>query len=195
MGPASGRRATYDDLLAVPDTKIAEIIDGELVVSPRPAVPHARVASVLSQDLAPFDRPAATRGEPGGWWILFEPELHFDDDVLVPDLAGWTRARLAALADVAFFTLAPDWVCEVVSPTTARHDRVHKMAIYARAGVAHVWLVDPRARTIEVYAREASSWVVAGAFDGTAPVRAMPFDALALDPTRWWVETGPRPEG
>lgn len=189
MGPASPRRATYDDLLAVPDTKIAEIIDGELVVSPRPAIPHARAASALHADLVPFDRPAGAAGEPGGWWLLFEPELHFDDDVLVPDLAGWTRARLPKLTDVPFFTLAPDWLCEVVSPSTARYDRVQKLRIYARTGVETVWIVDPRARTIEVFVRDGEHWRMASASDGTAPIRVAPFEALALEPTRWWLET------
>jgi len=189
MGPASPRRATYDDLLAVPDTKVAEIIDGELVVSPRPAIPHARAASALHADLSPFDGPVRAPGETGGWWLLFEPELHFDDDVLVPDLAGWTRARLPALSDVPFFTLAPDWLCEVVSPSTARYDRVRKLRIYARAGVESVWIVDPRARTVEVFTRDGGSWRLAHGSDGEAPIRIAPFDALELDPTRWWIET------
>jgi len=189
MGPASPRRATYDDLLAVPDTKIAEIIDGELVVSPRPAIPHARAASALYADLAPYDRPVGAAGEAAGWWLLFEPELHFDQDVLVPDLAGWTRARLPKLSDAPFFTRAPDWLCEVVAPSTARYDRVRKLRIYARAGVDTVWIVDPRAHTVEVFTRDGGAWTMAHASDGTEPIRVAPFEALALDPARWWIET------
>ncbi|MGE0682703.1 MAG: Uma2 family endonuclease, partial [Candidatus Binatia bacterium] len=117
MNPAQ-RRATYEDLLKVPDILIAEILDGELITSPRPASPHARAASVLIQDVGPFDRQTGGPGGPGGWWILFEPELHLDADILVPDLAGWRRERMPVLRDMPYFAQAPDWVCEVVSPST-----------------------------------------------------------------------------
>jgi Uma2 family endonuclease len=140
------RRATWDDLLAVPDHMVAELIDGELYTSPRPAPPHALASSGIGSVL--FDRfngpPGGGSASPGGWWILFEPELHFGDDVLVPDLAGWRRERLPALPDLAYFTLAPDWVCEVISPSSGRLDRVKKMPVYAREGVAHLWLIDRR---------------------------------------------------
>ncbi len=145
------RRATYDDLLAVPDHLVAEIIDGELYTSPRPAPPHAVASSAILSVL--FDRFHGSSGSgaatPGGWWILIEPELHFGDDVLVPDVAGWRRARMPAVPDTAYFTTPPDWVCEVISPSSGRLDRVKKMPVYARAGVAHLWLVDPIARTLE----------------------------------------------
>jgi Uma2 family endonuclease len=124
---APKRRATYEDLMQVPDTKVAELIDGDLIVSPRPAVPHTHAASVIGGDLmSGFHGPPGAPPAPGGWWILLEPELHFGDDVLVPDWAGWRRERLPVLPD-AFVTLAPDWVCEVVSPSTARLDRGRKM--------------------------------------------------------------------
>jgi Uma2 family endonuclease len=180
------RRATYDDLMQVPDHLVAEIIDGELVTSPRPAMPHALASSSIAQDLAPFAREPGAPGVPGGWWILFEPELHFDDDVLVPDLAGWRRERLPHVPKVAFMTLAPDWVCEVVSPSTGRVDRVTKLPIYGRVGVAWAWLVDPIAKTLEVYRREANVWVVAASYGGRDVVRAEPFAAVEVDLTRWW---------
>ncbi|HBW47135.1 TPA: hypothetical protein DEF17_04295, partial [bacterium] len=117
--------ATYEDLLKVPDTKIAEIIDGELIVSPRPGIPHAIVASGLGGDLGPpFQR---GRGGPGGWWILFEPELHLGYHILVPDLAGWRRERMPVVPADAFVTLPPDWICEVVSESSRRIDRIRKL--------------------------------------------------------------------
>ena len=141
------RRATYEDLLQAPDILIAEIVDGELITSPRPALPHARAASSITQDLSPFDRHPGSPEGPGGWRILFEPELHLGADILVPDVAGWRRERMRALENVPYTELAPDWVCEVVSPTTARLDRVRKMTIYARERVSYLWLVDPMLRT------------------------------------------------
>ena len=155
------RQATYEDLLKVPDILVAEIIDGELVTSPRPASPHARATSVIRADIDPFDRRPGSPGGPGGWWILFEPELHLGADIPVPDLAGWRRERLPVLEDVAYFELAPDWVCEVVSPSTARIDRVRKMLIYAREGVSYLWLIHPGLQTLEVYRLEGQHWVVA----------------------------------
>ena len=183
------RRATYEDLLKVPDTMVAEILDGELYATPRPASPHARAASGIGSDLwGPFDRPPNGPGQPGGWWILFEPELHLGSDVVVPDIAGWRRETMPVLPNVAAFTQAPDWACEVVSPTTAGVDRVRKMRIYARESVGHLWLVEPLARTLEVYRLENGRWVVASTHGGSERVRAEPFEAVELELTRWWLE-------
>jgi Uma2 family endonuclease len=184
--PTPKRRATYEDLMQVPDTKVAELIDGELIVSPRPAIPHTHAASVLGGDLMNvFHGPPGAPPTPGGWWIFLEPELHFGDDVLVPDWAGWRRERLPVLPDV-FFTVAPDWVCEVVSPSTGRLDRGRKMQCYARAGVASLWLVDPIQTTLEIYRLEAGRWVVVATHGGDDVVRAEPFDAAELRLARWW---------
>jgi Uma2 family endonuclease len=149
-------RATYADLEAVPSTKVAELIGGVLHVMPRPAPRHARASSALGVELGgPFDR---GRGGPGGWWILDEPELHYPDpaapgeiEALVPDLAGWRRRRMPELPDEAFFALAPDWICEVLSKSTEDTDRNEKMPIYAREGVRHAWLIDPITKTLEVF--------------------------------------------
>ncbi len=189
MKPAR-RHATYEDVVKAPELLVAELIDGDLYTSPRPAIPHARAASALGQDLRSFDQPLGDPegNVPGGWWILDEPELHFGTDVLVPDLAGWRRERLPTLPDEAAFTLAPDWACEVLSPTTAALDRTRKMPVYARNGVTHLWLVEPRAQTLEVYRLESGHWVVAGTYGGSELVRAEPFAALALDARRWWGE-------
>jgi Uma2 family endonuclease len=178
------RRATYEDLLAVPDHKVAEIIDGELYVSPRPAGPHAVSASVLTIDIGgPYGR---GRGGPGGWWIVDEPELHVGEHVLVPDLAGWRRARMPVYPAEAFVTLPPDWVCEVLSPHTGRTDRMRKLPIYARFEVQHAWLVDPAHRTLEVFRRQGGHWVLLDVHGGDETVRAEPFDAAAIELAALW---------
>ena len=191
LGPVTTarRRATYDDLIAVPDNLVAEIIDGELVTSPRPASPHALAATRIGTDLGgPFDRPPGG-GLPGGWWLLFEPELRLGEDVIVPDFAGWRRDRMPVLPNVVGFTQPPDWMCEVVSPSTGAVDRGRKMRIYARERVAHLWMVDPLARTLEIYRLEDNRWVVAGTHAASEQVRAEPFDAVELDIGRWWLES------
>ncbi|MEI8255459.1 MAG: Uma2 family endonuclease [Deltaproteobacteria bacterium] len=177
--------ATLADLASLPEGVVGEIVDGELHAAPRPAVRHARASSSLGGELhGPFDRGL---GGPGGWIILDEPELHLSDDVLVPDLAGWRRTRLPELPDTMFLSLAPDWVCEVLSPTTERHDRVRKMRAFARERVAYVWLLNPSLRTLEVYAlSEGSHFALVDTFGGEAKVRAVPFDAIELDLAVLW---------
>lgn len=190
MGMADHRRrATYEDLLRVPEHLIAELIDGELITSPRPASPHAWAAGAILRATGPFHGRGGGTGDPGGWWILFEPELHFRDDVLVPDLAGWRHERLPTVPNVAAFTLVPDWVCEVVSKSTAALDRVRKMRIYAREGVTHLWLVEPLARTLEVYRLETGRWVVGGTHGRADVVHAEPFNTLPLPLCDWWLES------
>ena len=173
-------RATYKDLMEVPDTMVAEILDGELYASPRPAMRHARVHSALLGRLFdPFNRP-------GGWWLLTEPELHFGDEVLVPDLVGWRRERLPEIPDTAAMSLAPDWVCEVVSPSTERIDRVRKLPIYAREGVGHAWLVNPLTKTLEVFRRAQAGWVLLSTHGGDDAIRAEPFDAFEIQLAEVW---------
>jgi len=183
------RRATYEDLCRVPEHMVAEIIDGELIATPRPAAPHALAASMVGAALiGSFVGPAGGAGAPGGWWILFEPELHLGEDVVVPDLAGWRHERMPLVPDVAAFRLPPDWVCEVVSQSTGQVDRSRKMGIYAREGVSHLWMIDPVRRTLEVYRLEEGRWLVANTHGGTDAVRAEPFGTVALDMRRWWRE-------
>jgi Uma2 family endonuclease len=178
------RRATYEDLLKVPSHLVAEILDGELHSTPRPSPPHAAASSGVAGALhAPFDR---GRGGPGGWRILFEPELHLGGDVLVPDLSAWKRERLPPLPDDAYFTLSPDWICEVVSPSTASMDRVKKLAIYARENVRHAWLIDPLARTLEVLRLENGRWTILLTASDLATVRAEPFEAIELELSFLW---------
>jgi Uma2 family endonuclease len=184
MGEPAKRRATYEDLLAVPKHLVAEIINGNLVTQPRPASRHARAASWLGGELhGPFDR---GKGGPGGWILLDEPELHLHGDILVPDLGSWRRTRMPELPDAAAFELAPDWVCEVLSPSTAATDRAEKMPIYARERVAHLWLVDPIARTLEALVLEGASWSVLGTWRDDAKVRVEPFEAFELELGGLW---------
>src|SRR5436189_566128 len=159
--PLVKRNATYDDLCALPDHMVAEIIDGDLFASPRPASPHALASSMLGAAvIGSFGDEPRWGDLPGGWWILFEPELHFRRDVLVPDRAGWRRERVPTVPDVAGFELAPDWACEVISPSTGEIDRGRKMRVYARERVGHLWIVDPILRTLEATGSRtgAGSW-------------------------------------
>jgi Uma2 family endonuclease len=178
--------ATYQDVLDAPEHMVAEIVRGALHLQPRPASPHARAASALGGDLfGPFDR---GRGGPGGWWIIDEPELHFGGDVLVPDIAGWRRARMPSYPDAPWFDLAPDWVCEVLSPSTRRLDLTGKRDVYAEAGVAHLWFVDPLERTLESFELRGGAWTLVGAAGGAAEVRLPPFGELALPLAGLWID-------
>lgn len=175
------RPATYADLEALPPNVVGQIIFGVLHVHPRPALRHVRASSRLGAELdGPFDR---GRGGPGGWIILDEPELHLAGHVLVPDLAGWRRERLMRLPDAAHIDTSPDWVCEVLSPSTAQIDRTDKLAIYAEFAVGHAWYVDPDARTLEVFMLTGGKWLLAATFKGAELVAAPPFEAhsFALD--------------
>ena len=182
--PARTRRATYQDVLDAPAHRVAEIVDGTLHTQPRPAPPHAVASSRLGFDLGgPFDR---GRGGPGGWWIIDEPELHLGEDVLVPDLAGWRRGRMAELPDTAYFTLAPDWVCEVLSASTRRLDLQGKRPIYAREGVGHLWLVDPADHALEAFELREGQWVLNASAQGNDPISIRPFDAVTFDLGDLW---------
>lgn len=186
MADTARKRATYEDVQAAPAHLVAQVLDGTLVTLPRPAAPHARAASTLGIDLGgPFDR---QRGGPGGWHILDEPELHLGADILVPDLAGWRRERLPSIPRAAFFALAPDWVCEVLSPSTAGIDRGMKLSIYAREAVPTVWFVDPDARTLEVLCLDGATYRVHAVHHGSGRVRAVPFDAIELELAALWVD-------
>lgn len=179
------RPATYADLEAVPSHQVAEIIENTLYAFPRPAPRHAYAASRLTGRLdGPFN---LGEGGPGGWIIVYEPELHPGADVLVPDLAGWRVERMPDLPETAYFPLAPDWICEVLSPSTEAIDRVKKMRIYARERVSHVWLLDPNERILEVFKLGVSGrWEVLGLYEEADKVRAEPFDAIELDLSLLW---------
>ena len=162
---------------------VAEMFDGDLYASPRPALPHAHASSALGAKI--FG--SFHRSGPGGWVILYEPELHFSHDVVVPDLAGWRRERLPRVPADAYLTLAPDWVCEVLSASTETLDRGKKLRIYARENVAHCWLLDPVRQALEVLALESSHWTWVNRHEGQARVRAAPFGAVELELGALWI--------
>jgi Uma2 family endonuclease len=186
MVDAARRRATYEDVLAAPEHMIAEVIDGELHLQSRPSGRHSAVASALGEELGPpFKR---GRGGPGGWLILDEPELHLEDDIVVPDLAGWRRERLGRVGSEAFFVTPPDWICEVLSPSTEKRDRAAKLTIYARSGVANASLINPVQRTLEVLRLVTEKWLTLAVHQDDERVRAEPFDAIELDLSILWAD-------
>ena len=181
------RKATYQDVLDAPPHMVAEVIAGTLHTQPRPAMRHAWASSILGGELvSPFGR---GRGGPGGWWIVFEPELHLGADIVVPDLAGWRRETMPDYPDAAYCTVAPDWVCEVLSPSTRRIDQSGKRDIYAREGVRHIWFVDPEAKTLEAFALRDGQWVLLATLAGDDPVALPPFDAITFPLGALWPET------
>ncbi|MDG4555281.1 MAG: Uma2 family endonuclease [Candidatus Competibacter sp.] len=184
MTATAAKFATYEDLFDLPDHIVGEIIHGQLITHPRPAPKHALASSSMGDELvSPFQK---GRGGPGGWWILFEPELHLGPHILVPDLAGWRRERMPELPDMAYFTLPPDWVCEVLSPGTARIDRADKMPIYAEYGVSFLWLIDPALHTLEAFALRDGHWSLEHVYQEDDAVRAVPFDAVAFSLAGLW---------
>ena len=177
-------RATYQDVLDAPAHRVAEIVGGTLHTHPRPAMPHARASSVLGRKIgSPYDDEP---GGPGGWWIIFEPELHLGEDIVVPDLAGWRRERMPEYPDSAYVTLAPDWACEVLSASTRRLDLHGKRPIYAREDVGHLWLVDPTDRTLEAFELRNGQWVLIGSAKDDEPVSIPPFDAITFSLGDLW---------
>ncbi len=177
--------ATYEDVLAAPEHLVAEIVDDELYLSPRPASPHAVATTTLTGELI-TEFGYGRAGNRGGWVILAEPELHAVGQIMVPDLAGWRRERMPEVPSAAYFTLAPDWLCEVVSPSTGALDRAKKMPHYARAGVGHVWLVDPTPKTLEIYRLDGGGWRLEATHEGDTLVNAPPFDVVPLDLALLW---------
>ena len=185
MTSTAQRLASYEDLFDLPEHLIGEILHGQLITQPRPTPRHAFSASGIGAELTPpFQR---GRGGPGGWWILDEPELHLAGHILVPDLAGWRRERMPVFPETAYFTLAPDWVCEVLSPGTARTDRVVKAPIYATQGVAWLWLVDPDQRTLEVYRLLEGHWLLEETAQEDDSVAPPPFAEHRFSLADLWV--------
>jgi len=186
VSESAHRYATYEDVLAAPAHQVAEIIAGQMHLHPRPAGPHAVASSALGEELGPpFKR---GKGGPGGWIILDEPELHLGAEIMVPDLAGWRRETMDHVGNVPYFEIRPDWVCEVLSPSTEKVDRVHKLPIYAREGVGHAWLVNPLLRTLEVLRLLEGRWTSVGIFHDDDEVRVEPFGAIVLSLSVLWAD-------
>ena len=183
---AESKRGLYRELLDLHENMAGEIINGELYSQPRPSPKRSMAFSSLGYELvSPFQK---GRGGPGGWWILYEPEIHLGRQVLVPDIAGWKKDRLPHLPETAWFELVPYWACEILSPSTARKDLVIKLPVYAEHGVSHVWLIDPALKTIETYQLEDRFWKLIGAFSENDVVSIAPFEEIAIELEVLWVE-------
>ena len=182
--PIIRQDATYQDVIDAPAHMVAELVHGALHLQPRPAFRHGVAASRLGMEVGgPFDR---GRGGPGGWWIIDEPELHLGENVLVPDIAGWRRERMPEAPDTAAVDLAPDWVCEVLSRSTRQFDLVEKRALYGKAGVSHLWFVDPKIRTLEAFTNHDGTWSLIAALKDDDAVSVAPFDAIEFDLSALW---------
>lgn len=186
MAAIAPNAVTYDDILALPAHLVGEIIGGRLITHPRPAPRHALASSRLGMRIGnAFD---TGDGGPGGWWILDEPELHLDNHVLVPDLAGWRCERMPRMPDAAWFELTPDWVCEVLSPATIKTDRADKLPLYGQLGVGHAWLIDPDTRLLEAYENQKGRWLLIQTCAGEGRVAIPPFDAVAWELGGLWAD-------
>ncbi|MBX9924801.1 MAG: Uma2 family endonuclease [Hyphomicrobiaceae bacterium] len=184
------RPATYADIEALPPNVVGEILFGALHGQPRPAPRHAVAANVVGAEITgrfQFRR----SGGPGGWIFMIEPELHLGPHVVVPDIAGWKRERLTPFPDTAYIETSPDWLCEVLSPSTQALDRTDKLSVYAEYGVGHCWYVDPLAETLEVFALTGAKWLLAATFKDADPVTAPPFEAHTFPLDLLWVRDEP----
>ena len=181
---AAASRATYQDVLDAPPHKVAEVVEGKLYIQPRPAPLYALAGSGLGSLIGrPFH---FGDGGPGGWWILREPEIHLGEDIVVPNYTGWRRERMPVFPSGAYFTWAPDWACEVLSPLTRKLDLGGKRAVYAREGVSHLWLVDPDARSLEAFKLHGTEWVLIDTLFDDAPVSLPPFEAISFNLSDLW---------
>ncbi len=190
MQPAAALQPTlYESIEALPEGVTGEILNGQIHTHPRPSGPHVFTGSALGAEL--FDPFYRGRGGPGGWWILVEPEVHFvrNVEVTVPDLAGWRRERMPYIPDDQRFEVIPDWVCEILSPSTASKDRGIKMPLYAHYGVQHAWVVDSAKCTLEVYRLDAGAWLRIDHFVAADQVRVPPFEAVSIDLQGLWRPT------
>lgn len=192
MAEPARKRAIYEDLYDIPENMTGEIIDGELIVSPRPAVEHGYSAFFLGGKLTPFY--LGKGGRPGGWIIIGEPEVAFGEDILVPDLAGWKRERFAK-SGYNWIAVTPDWVCEVLSPGTFRKDKIKKSPVYAKHGVKHFWIIDPLARSLEVFRLESGKWLLIGVYAENDLVRAEPFAEIEIELGSLWLELPEEKQG
>ena len=185
MAEPKHKPATYRDVLDAPEHMVAEVVEGDLYLSPRPGKPHGhaeiRLGGLLDGSFG------MGRGGPGGWVIFAEPELHLESDILVSDLGGWRKERAPLEGDEAYFKVVPDWVCEIVSPGTGRLDRVKKLPRYATNGVKHAWIIDPPQKSLEVYRNENGRWSIIATHAGEEVVRAEPFEAVPLELALLWI--------
>jgi Uma2 family endonuclease len=186
MQPLLLKRKLYEELIALPNGLRGEILNEQLYAHPRPSGLHGLVSSNLHAEInSSYHR---GRGGPGGWWIIYEPEVHFqlDQEVLVPDIAGWRRERLPEIPVGHKFTVAADWVCEVLSPSTESLDREIKMPIYAKYDVKDVWLVDPLKRVLETYNLDNNKLELQNKYERGDTVSVKPFELLQFVLKELW---------
>ncbi len=186
MSDLAEKKATYEDLFSIPENMIGEIIDGELIATPRPAPRHMLSISALGYKIGPSYQ-YSEGGNPGGWVILFETEVKLAEDIVVPDLAGWKKERFPTELEHNWIPVAPDWVCEVLSPSTFRNDKIKKMPLYGRHGVGHIWLIDPLTMTMDAFRLESGRWSLLGSFDENDKVRVEPFEEVEINLKDLWV--------
>lgn len=174
--------ATYDDLLALGEDVRAEVIAGSIHLAPSGLPEHGHATGSIAHFIGgPFDRDDGYGG-PGGWWIFLELDVRLSlHNIVRPDLCGYRRDRLREPWGKRPLDLAPDWVCEILSPSNAAHDRVTKAALYAQHGVPFFWLLDPAERVLETFTLRDGLWMRTGSFDDTATARIVPFEAIELD--------------
>jgi Uma2 family endonuclease len=181
MSAPAPKLATYQDLLRLADDVRAEILAGDIVTAPAPLPKHSKAQRALGGFIGrPFDDDHE-HGGPGGWWIFIEVDIQFAaHDVVRPDLSGWRRERLADPGEQRPIEVTPDWVCEVLSPSTAARDKVAKRKLYAKHGVRHYWIVDVDARTLEAFELRRGQWVLLDSYDDASAARIPPFEQVEL---------------
>ena len=187
MSDPARKKASYEDLYSIPENMTGEIINGELIVTPRPSRRHGFAASHLGARLiTPYD--FAEGGGPGGWIFILEPEIGLGENIVVPDLAGWRKERFPVDEPHNWISVAPDWICEILSPSTARYDRIRKMRIYGLHEVPYLWLIDPGDRTFEAFKLESGRWLKLAGFEENEKVRAEPFQEIEIDLGNLWID-------
>ena len=179
MGPPRGRALTA---AALAQLERHEVVDGELVQKASPSFAHGAAQGRISFALGGFWGHGGAAGRPGGWWLGTEVEIELaPHDVYLPDVAGWRIDRVPEQPRERPVRIAPDWVCEILSPSTTSRDLGHKQRTYHRAQVGHYWVAEPTSQTMTVYRWHEAGYVLALAAGAGEIVRAEPFDSIALD--------------
>jgi len=196
MSARAPKPATYADLLSLPEDVRAEILSGQIVTSPAPLPRHSKVQGAVRRFIGgPYDDDDG-HGGPGGWWIFVEVDVQLGrHDIVRPDLAGWRRERLSDPGNRRPIDVVPDWICEVLSPSTASRDRVIKRKLYAESGIRHYWIVDVDARILEVFELAGDRWALVATYGDDATARIPPFEEVELPIGRLFLPRSEPPEG
>ncbi len=184
MAETAHKSATYVDIEALPEHVVGEILFGHLVTHPRPVRRHGGAGSALGA-LCTTTYEFGADG-PGGWVFVDEPELHLGPHIVVRDIAGWRREHVTEPADKPFFEVAPDWACEILSPSTEKYDKGDKRRINAHYAVQHMWHLDPRSKVLEVFALRDRNWLLTDTFIDEEVVNAPPVDQLTFSLGLLW---------